>query len=205
MAAASQPHQNSEQSNTMASPSQRPEPTRPTRPAILGIHHLKLAVSNPAISIAWYERVLGARHVTSLDHVDARGVRFSAVCQMSAWGGLLIELRQNPAQAAKDYGWDPVTMSIAGRRELGQWIAWLDHCGTAHSTTLVGTRGWILVFQVSGVLVVHLKGEVLTLGFSRIRMDVGSGCTLARNMEGGFLPRPTARGWTGRNHSSAHI
>lgn len=122
----------------------------PTRPAILGLHHLKFAVSNPSVSIAWYERVLGARHLTSLDHVDNTGARFSAVCQMRCWGNVLLELRQNTTQAAKDCGWDAVTMSIAGRDELLQWMAWLDHCGTAHSPVLVGVRGWILVFQVSG-------------------------------------------------------
>lgn len=89
-----------------------------TRPAILGIHHIKLAVSNPTISIAWYERVLGAQHINHLDHLDANGIRFSAICRMSCWGGLLLELRQNTAQAVKDAGWDIITMSVAGRREL---------------------------------------------------------------------------------------
>ena len=131
----------------MSSPSQRPS-SYSGRPQILGIHHLTFAVSNPSISLAWYERVLGARHVSSLDHIDANGARFSAVCQMSCWGGLLLELRQNTAQAAKDYGWDSVTMSIAGKKELMQWMAWLDLCGTAHSPVFVGVRGWILVFQV---------------------------------------------------------
>lgn len=145
----------------MSSP--RPESSQPSRPAILGVHHIKLAVSNPTISIAWYERVLGARHITALDHVDTIGARFSAVCQMSCWGGLLLELRQNAVQATKDRGWDILTMSIAGRRELLQWIAWLDLCGTEHSPALVGVRGWILVFQVSLIHVLVMTGADILL------------------------------------------
>lgn len=109
---------------------------------------MKFAVSNLDISLAWYERVLGARRIPSLDHISKTGVRFAAVCQMDDWSGLLLELRQTPVQASKERGWDPVTLSVKGRKELEAWIEWLEGWGTVHSPLMVGVRGWLVVFEV---------------------------------------------------------
>ena len=119
------------------------------RPRVLGVHHLKFAVSNLDVSIAWYERVVGARRVPSLDHLRSDGSRFAVVCEMTDWSGLFLELRQTQSQAQKDRGWDPVTLSVRGKEDLLRWIDWLDRWGTTHSPLLTGIRGWLLVFEVS--------------------------------------------------------
>ena len=58
--------------STMGDISQR------TRPRVLGVHHLKFAVSNLDVSLAWYERVVGAKRVPNLDHIRKDGSRFAA-------------------------------------------------------------------------------------------------------------------------------
>ena len=122
--------------------------SQPTPPRILGVHHIKFAVSNLDVSLAWYERVIGAKRIPELDHISRFGTRFAAVCRVEAWSNLFLELRQSPAQAAKDRGWDPITLSVQGREDLVQWTEWLDRWQTVRSPLLTGVRGWLLVFEV---------------------------------------------------------
>ncbi|KAK3619466.1 hypothetical protein LTR56_016255 [Elasticomyces elasticus] len=117
------------------------------RPRVLGIHHLKFAVADLDLSMAWYERVLGAQHVPSLDHFCASGNRFAAICFLADWGRVYVELRQARNEAHKARGWDPVTFSVEKRVDLEAWTAWLTRWGTLHSQVLTGVRGWLLIFE----------------------------------------------------------
>lgn len=103
----------------MSSP--HPQPT-PIRPQVLGIHHWKFAVSNLSLSLAWYERVLGAHRINSLDHFRSDGSRFAVICEMKDWGGVFLELRENAVKALDDRGWDPVTLAVRKKRDLEGWI-----------------------------------------------------------------------------------
>jgi hypothetical protein len=49
-----------------------------TRPGLVGVHHLKLPVSDLEASIVWYQRVLSAQHLSKFDHVDSSGTRYAA-------------------------------------------------------------------------------------------------------------------------------
>jgi catechol 2,3-dioxygenase-like lactoylglutathione lyase family enzyme len=119
-----------------------------SRPIVLGIHHLKFAVSHLSLSLAWYERVLGAHRISSLDHLQPDGSRFAVICEMRDWAGLYLELRENAAKALDDRSWDPVTLAVKNRQDLYAWVKWLDICGTQHSPVLTGLRGWLIVFEV---------------------------------------------------------
>lgn len=136
-------------SSTTSTPSSGMSDPQTTRPKVLGIHHLKFAVSNLSFSLAWYSRVLGASRIPSLDHLDSSGTRFAVVCEMPDWGGLCLELRENAIRALDDRNWDAVTMVVRSRKDLAIWMKWLDLCGTKHSGVLTGMRGWLVVFEVS--------------------------------------------------------
>jgi catechol 2,3-dioxygenase-like lactoylglutathione lyase family enzyme len=49
-----------------------------TGPGLVGVHHLKLPVSDLEATIAWYQRVLSAQHLSKFDHVDSSGTRYAA-------------------------------------------------------------------------------------------------------------------------------
>ena len=151
------------------------------RPQVLGIHHLKFAVRNLDISIAWYERVLGAQHIPELDHTQENGSRFAAVCAMTDWSGLYLELRENALEAKKIYGWDPVTLAVNGKEDLEHWLAWLDMWRTPHSPLLTGPRGWLLILEVS----VTDLGEHALADMCRIQMVGGCACIPEKDMAEG--------------------
>jgi hypothetical protein len=129
----------------------------PSRPQVLGIHHLKFAVSNLSLSVAWYERVLGAQRIGSLDHFQADGARSAVICEMKDWAGMFLELRENAVKALDDRSWDPVTLVVKDRQDLCSWVKWLDMCGTQHSAILTGMRGWLIVFEVCTVFKLNLR------------------------------------------------
>jgi catechol 2,3-dioxygenase-like lactoylglutathione lyase family enzyme len=50
-----------------------------TAPALVGLHHVKLPVSDLDTSVAWYARVLGAQPQPQLDHLDDSGARYAVI------------------------------------------------------------------------------------------------------------------------------
>jgi len=133
------------------------QPNQPRREAVrpkaLGIHHIKFAVSNLPLSLAWYERVLGGRRVPALDHIRPNGTRYAIVCQMVDWAGLLLELREDAVRALDDKHWDSITLDVRGKQDIEAWAQWLDICGTTRSPILVGLRGWVMLFEVRDLCV----------------------------------------------------
>ena len=118
-------------------------------PTVAGIHHLKFAVSDIDVSLAFYTVVLGARRIASLDHVRSDGTGYAVICHVEQWSNIYLELRKNAEQARRDRGWDPVTLSVPARADLVRWAEWFDRFGIVHSTLMVGLRGWLLIFEVS--------------------------------------------------------
>jgi catechol 2,3-dioxygenase-like lactoylglutathione lyase family enzyme len=82
---------------------------RPTRPALAGIHHVKLPVADLQRSLRFYEVVLGAERIPEADHHrESDGALYGLILRVPGLGALL-ELRLNPDAAARQRGFDPFT------------------------------------------------------------------------------------------------
>ena len=113
---------------------------------IIGIHHLKFAVSDLERSLKFYESLFGAKRVRSLDHVTEKGVLFAVILEVPNLGTPL-ELRHNPVAAAAQRGFDPITLSIENNAALDSWCRHLDELDFPHSPILNGLFGRLLVIE----------------------------------------------------------
>lgn len=115
-------------------------------PPTQGIHHLKFAVSDPQVSLRFYETVFGAQWMAAADHVDQQGRVYAYICDVPAFGTKL-DLRQSDQHAAAARNFDPVTLTIADRAALAQWIAHLDALQVPHSGEIVTALAFMLVIE----------------------------------------------------------
>lgn len=118
-------------------------PDKPeTAPAVTGIHHFSITVTDLEASLAWYQRLLGA------DRVPMKFPHYG--CEDTGWGELLVEPRSgvviglhtntgNDGQVFDEArtGLDHVALNVASRSDLEAWTARLDALGIQHS----GIRG----------------------------------------------------------------
>jgi len=116
------------------------------RPDFLGIHHLKFPVSDLDRSLAFYGRILGASRLPKLDHVNAGGQLYAVILEVPNLGTPL-ELRLNAEQAAKQKGFDPITLAVEARADLQKWMEHLDTEEVVHSPILTALVGWLLAFE----------------------------------------------------------
>ncbi|MFF5859858.1 VOC family protein [Streptomyces sp. NPDC012751] len=114
------------------------------RPAVRGVHHIKIPVSDLERSIAWYASVLGARRIPEFDHVTPDGVLFAVILDVPG-AGVPVELRLDPETAGRLAGFDPLTFAVAGRAELDGWVRHLDTLGVPRSPVIVALLGHLLV------------------------------------------------------------
>jgi catechol 2,3-dioxygenase-like lactoylglutathione lyase family enzyme len=111
---------------------------------VLGIHHIKIAVSNLAASRQWYERLFELEPLTELrDDEDGvvRGVVYRSM------GNLVLSLRENPSAARGMAGFDPFAIMLHGRAGIEHWAARLDDVGVAHAPIIDAPIGYIMSFD----------------------------------------------------------
>ncbi|MFD6161001.1 antibiotic biosynthesis monooxygenase [Nocardia sp. NPDC060256] len=143
----------------------------PADPAQTGIHHLKLPVTDLARSTDWYRAVLGARHLTELDHRRPDGTLFAVILDVPGLSGYL-ELRLAPATAKALQGYDFLTLAIADRAGLDELAAGLDALGIRHSPPIVAMAGWLLVVpDPDGLCLRFYTTEPHGLGESAVEFD----------------------------------
>jgi catechol 2,3-dioxygenase-like lactoylglutathione lyase family enzyme len=116
-----------------------------TAPALAGLHHLKLPVSDLDASLAWYLRVLGAAHLPQFDHVDGTGRRYAVIVAVPGLD-VPLELRWAPPAAGDVAGYDPINFAAASVDDLHAWSAHLDAEQVVNSGVIEGGAGHLLVF-----------------------------------------------------------
>jgi len=107
-------------------------------PAVTGLHHISITVTDIEASLDWYQRLLGA------NRVPLKFPHFG--CEDTGYGELLIEPRSGvivglhtnsgndgvPFDEART-GLDHVAWNVGSREDLQAWTAWLDELGIEHS------------------------------------------------------------------------
>lgn len=112
--------------------------------AILGLHHIKIPVSDLPTSRAWYERVFELETLTEFrDDEDGvvRGVVYRAL------GDLVLSLRENGAAAQGVAGFDPFAIMLRGRADIDFWAQRLESLGVEHAPIIAAEIGFIMSFH----------------------------------------------------------
>ena len=109
---------------------------------ILGLHHVKVPVTDLPRSRQWYEQVFDLEPEIEFpdDEGVVRGVSYRAK------EGFTLALRENPPVAAALSGYDPFAILLQGRADIEAWAARLDELGVEHSPVIEATIGWLMSF-----------------------------------------------------------
>jgi catechol 2,3-dioxygenase-like lactoylglutathione lyase family enzyme len=110
---------------------------------ILGLHHIKVPVTDLARSRAWYERVFELEPILEFPDGDGvvRGVAYQPL------NGFSLSLRENPTVARAMAGFDPFAILLRDQPDVRHWADRLDALGIEHSPVIQATIGWLLVFH----------------------------------------------------------
>jgi catechol 2,3-dioxygenase-like lactoylglutathione lyase family enzyme len=110
---------------------------------ILGLHHVKVPVTDLVRSRAWYERVFDLQPI--MEFPDEDGVVRGVVYQPK--NAFALALRENPAVARGIAGFDPFAILLQGEPDVRAWADRLDALDIEHSEVAEATIGWLLSFH----------------------------------------------------------
>jgi catechol 2,3-dioxygenase-like lactoylglutathione lyase family enzyme len=106
-------------------------------PTVVGLHHLRLPVSDLMRSRDWYMDVFGFEPRISVEEEDhVVGV------VVGHRNGLTLGLHYAPALARALSGFCPVAFSVGDADRLIQWCTRLDTVDVNHSAPTEGHLGW---------------------------------------------------------------
>jgi catechol 2,3-dioxygenase-like lactoylglutathione lyase family enzyme len=117
-----------------------------TAPAISGIHHVTLTVTDAPTTAEWYRDVLGFE---ILRQFEAEGL----TKVMLTRAGVTIVLVHHGDKAVpgpfseRRNGLDHLSLAVADRAALETWAAHLDASGVVHSPVKEGSTGSLLAFR----------------------------------------------------------
>jgi len=109
-------------------------------PALAGVHHLKLPVSDLERSRSWYESRLGYE----LAREFVEGGTLMGVALRHPNGGPRLALRLDPDRAAAAAGFDYFAIGVPDKDALEDLAARLTALGEHHAGVHVASTGWIL-------------------------------------------------------------
>ena len=110
-------------------------------PALDGIHHLKLPVTDLVRSLAWYQHRLG--YEVMKEFVED-GVRMG-VAMTHPNGGPDLALRLDPDRARAAAGFDYFAIGVPGRDAIEALAARFAALGDRHAGVLRTPVGWVLL------------------------------------------------------------
>jgi catechol 2,3-dioxygenase-like lactoylglutathione lyase family enzyme len=102
-----------------------------------GFHHVKLPVSEVAISRDWYRRVLGFR--VDMEFVEDNVLMGIALVDPA--GTVCLALRRDPDRAAAWSGFDPIAIAVPTRDQVQTWRQRLDDLDQPHGGVITGHNG----------------------------------------------------------------
>ena len=112
--------------------------TEITAPPFTGLAHFAFTVRDLEASVAWYQRVFGAKLVDGkLPHYGREWTGYAQLL-IEPRTGLGIGLHHNEANESEEMnevrtGLDHISLKVEGREGLEAWANWLDSLGVAHS------------------------------------------------------------------------
>jgi catechol 2,3-dioxygenase-like lactoylglutathione lyase family enzyme len=116
-------------------------------PPLVGIHHIKFAVSDLERSLHFYESLLGGKRIPEADHRRTNdGSLYAYILEVP---GLTcpLELELNPAQAKKHRLFEALAIAVKDRQALRAWENFLAAKNIRHSPILPGVQGWLIVVE----------------------------------------------------------
>jgi catechol 2,3-dioxygenase-like lactoylglutathione lyase family enzyme len=125
-------------------------------PAVVGLHHVRLPVSDVMRSRDRYTDVFGFEPLLSVEEEDhVVGV------VVSHRNGLTLGLHYAPPLAYALDGFSPVGLSVGAVDGLTRWCTRLDALGVSHSAPAEGHLGWYVeVPDPDGLIIeLHTTGQ----------------------------------------------
>jgi catechol 2,3-dioxygenase-like lactoylglutathione lyase family enzyme len=112
----------------------------PDAPALAGIHHVKLPVTDLARSREWYQSRLG--YQVQIEFVEQGKLMGYALAHPN--GGPGLALRLNPERARAAAGFDYFAIGVPDKETIDQLAARMTALGERHAGVHWASIGWIL-------------------------------------------------------------
>ncbi len=112
----------------------------PDAPALAGVHHLKLPVTDLARSLEWYRSRLGYQLLA--EFVEQGQLMGCAMAHPN--GGPTLALRLDPERARAAAGFDYFAIGVPDKEAIDQLAARLTALGEQHAGVHWASAGWIL-------------------------------------------------------------
>ena len=128
---------------------------------IIGVHHVRLPVSDVIRSRDWYASTFGFETRLTVEEED----HIAGVVAVHR-SGVTIGLHVAPALAGALRGFCSVALSVGDRSDLTSWCEYLDTLGVSHSPPTEGHVGWyVQVPDPDGLVIeLHTSGNITATG-----------------------------------------
>jgi catechol 2,3-dioxygenase-like lactoylglutathione lyase family enzyme len=122
-----------------------------TRPLVLGLHHIRVPVSDVMRSRDWYSTVFDFEPRLTLEEEE----QIVGVVLIHD-SGLTLGLHHDAARARALKGFCMIALNVGDAIDLDAWCAHLDTTATEHSSPAKGHIGWHVEISDPDGLVIQL-------------------------------------------------